>query len=297
MRLCTAPVLVPLALLTVACHEGEDARSRDPDGARGHGRRDPPGHSGAILRHHLRRRPRWTSPSSRAGLIERIHQVQGRGWAHARCAGRGLCCRRHGTCGGPTRSTTSSACSSRRIRPESPKRNWRRREVGSAAGAAGLHARRQPLPVGQHDQAGIRAGEDAARLRDGAGRRAQSATVATARSAISQAQSDPDTTPPSGLRSPVGSRHATSNAAAWSATPRVGFSLVDTHIVKAIFAVPDTSLKSIRLGQRLTVLLDALHASRLPASSRRSPRRPIRGRTSFRSKFRSPIRAARFVRA
>jgi RND family efflux transporter MFP subunit len=38
----------------------------------------------------------------------------------------------------------------------------------------------------------------------------------------------------------------------------VGFSIVDTHVVKAIFAVPDTSLKSIRLGQRLSVLLDAL---------------------------------------
>ena len=38
----------------------------------------------------------------------------------------------------------------------------------------------------------------------------------------------------------------------------VGFSIVDTHVVKANFAVPDTSLKSIRLGQKLTVLLDAL---------------------------------------
>ena len=38
----------------------------------------------------------------------------------------------------------------------------------------------------------------------------------------------------------------------------IGFSIVDTHIVKAIFAVPDTSLKSIRLGQRLSVILDAL---------------------------------------
>jgi multidrug efflux system membrane fusion protein len=38
----------------------------------------------------------------------------------------------------------------------------------------------------------------------------------------------------------------------------VGFSMVDTHLVKAVFAVPDTSLKRIRPGQRLTVLLDAL---------------------------------------
>jgi len=38
----------------------------------------------------------------------------------------------------------------------------------------------------------------------------------------------------------------------------VAFSMVDTHVVKAIFAVPDKSLKSIRLGQRLLVSLDAL---------------------------------------
>jgi len=38
----------------------------------------------------------------------------------------------------------------------------------------------------------------------------------------------------------------------------VGFSMIDTHAVKAVFAVPDTSLFKIRTGQRQTVMLDAL---------------------------------------
>src|SRR5215469_7076730 len=38
----------------------------------------------------------------------------------------------------------------------------------------------------------------------------------------------------------------------------VGFSMIDTHAVKAVFAVPDTSLSKIRTGQHQTVMLDAL---------------------------------------
>jgi RND family efflux transporter MFP subunit len=38
----------------------------------------------------------------------------------------------------------------------------------------------------------------------------------------------------------------------------VGFSIIDTHAVKAVFAIPDTSLSKIRTGQRQTVMLDAL---------------------------------------
>src|SRR5580693_744743 len=38
----------------------------------------------------------------------------------------------------------------------------------------------------------------------------------------------------------------------------VGFSIVDTHLVKAVFAVPDTTLSTIRLGQKQPVMLDAL---------------------------------------
>ncbi len=38
----------------------------------------------------------------------------------------------------------------------------------------------------------------------------------------------------------------------------VGFSMMDTHLVKAEFAVSDFSLKTVRLGQKLPVMLDAL---------------------------------------
>jgi RND family efflux transporter MFP subunit len=38
----------------------------------------------------------------------------------------------------------------------------------------------------------------------------------------------------------------------------VGFSMLDTHLVKAEFAVPDSSLKMVRLGQKLPVMLDAI---------------------------------------
>jgi multidrug efflux system membrane fusion protein len=38
----------------------------------------------------------------------------------------------------------------------------------------------------------------------------------------------------------------------------VGFSMMDTHLVKAVFAVPDVSLKSVRLGQHQNVVLDAV---------------------------------------
>jgi len=38
----------------------------------------------------------------------------------------------------------------------------------------------------------------------------------------------------------------------------VGFSMIDTHAVKAVFAVPDTRLSRIRTGQRQAVMLDAL---------------------------------------
>jgi multidrug efflux pump subunit AcrA (membrane-fusion protein) len=38
----------------------------------------------------------------------------------------------------------------------------------------------------------------------------------------------------------------------------VGFSMIDTHLVKAQFAVPDFSLKMVRLGQKLPVMLDAI---------------------------------------
>src|SRR5262249_14613845 len=38
----------------------------------------------------------------------------------------------------------------------------------------------------------------------------------------------------------------------------VGFSMVDTHLVKAVFAAPDSSLAMIHLGQKQPVMLEAL---------------------------------------
>src|SRR5262249_22203535 len=38
----------------------------------------------------------------------------------------------------------------------------------------------------------------------------------------------------------------------------VGFTMVDTHLVKAVFAVPDSSLAKVHLGRKLPVTLEAL---------------------------------------
>jgi len=43
--------------------------------------------------------------------------------------------------------------------------------------------------------------------------------------------------------------------------PTIGFSLMDTSLVKAVFAVPDTSLAEVHLGQHLMVMLDAVQRS------------------------------------
>ena len=41
----------------------------------------------------------------------------------------------------------------------------------------------------------------------------------------------------------------------------VGFSMLDSHIVKANFAIPDTSLRYVRIGQRISVAIEALQRS------------------------------------
>ena len=83
------------------------------------------------------------------------------------------------------------------------------------------------------------------------------AAVETARNAIAQARL---TLSDTSVRAPFSgwltARNVEKGSLVGNAT--IGFSIVDTHIVKAIFAVPDTSLKSIHPGQRLTVALDAL---------------------------------------
>ena len=39
----------------------------------------------------------------------------------------------------------------------------------------------------------------------------------------------------------------------------MGFTVEDTHLVKAAFAVPDFKLSGIRRGQKQSVLLEPLH--------------------------------------
>src|SRR6266852_5385379 len=83
------------------------------------------------------------------------------------------------------------------------------------------------------------------------------AAVANARAALSEMKlSLSDTS----LRAPFGgwisARNVDRGTLVSNAT--VGFSMVDTHLVKAEFAVPDSSLKMVRLGQKLPITLDAI---------------------------------------
>src|SRR5258706_2745886 len=83
------------------------------------------------------------------------------------------------------------------------------------------------------------------------------AAVANARAALSEVKlSLSDTS----LRAPfdgwISARNVDRGTLVGNAT--VGFSMMDTHLVKAEFAVPDLSLKMVRLGQKLPVMLDAI---------------------------------------
>jgi RND family efflux transporter MFP subunit len=83
------------------------------------------------------------------------------------------------------------------------------------------------------------------------------AAVANARAALSEAKlSLGDTS----LRAPfdgwISVRNVDRGTLVGNAT--VGFSMMDTHLVKAEFAVPDSSLRMVRLGQKLPVSLDAI---------------------------------------
>ncbi len=85
--------------------------------------------------------------------------------------------------------------------------------------------------------------------------------LAKARAAVAEAKlSLSDTT----LRAPfagwVSARNVERGSLVGSST--IGFSMLDTHLVKAVFAVPDTTLSMIRLGRKQPVMLDALqHAA------------------------------------
>jgi RND family efflux transporter MFP subunit len=87
--------------------------------------------------------------------------------------------------------------------------------------------------------------------------RSGEAAVANARAALAAAKlSLSDTS----LLAPFGGWIAARNVDRGTlvSNATVGFSMIDTHLVKAQFAVPDFSLKMVRLGQRLPVTLDAL---------------------------------------
>jgi RND family efflux transporter MFP subunit len=110
----------------------------------------------------------------------------------------------------------------------------------------------------QYDQAKAQYEEGAASVAAAeAAVKAAEAGVANAHAAVKEAKlSLGDTT----LRAPfagwISARNVDRGSLVGGAT--VGFSIVDTHLVKAVFAVPDTTLSTIRLGQRQPVMLDAL---------------------------------------
>ena len=103
----------------------------------------------------------------------------------------------------------------------------------------------------QFDQAKARS-ESAAASVKGA-----EAAVSNAQTVLGEAKLSLDDT---SIRAPfdawVTARNVERGALVGNAT--IGFSLIDIHLVKAVFAVPDTSLSKVRLGQRQTVMLDTL---------------------------------------
>jgi multidrug efflux system membrane fusion protein len=81
------------------------------------------------------------------------------------------------------------------------------------------------------------------------------AAVKTAQAALSQAKlSLSDTSVRAPFDGWVTARNVEPGSLVGNAT--VGFSMIDIHLVKAVFAVPDSSLSLVRLGQRQTVMLD-----------------------------------------
>jgi multidrug efflux system membrane fusion protein len=83
------------------------------------------------------------------------------------------------------------------------------------------------------------------------------AAVANAQAALSEAKlSLGDTSLRAPFKGWISARNVERGTLVSNAT--VGFSMLDTHLVKAQFAVPDFSLKMVRLGQKLPVMLDAI---------------------------------------
>jgi RND family efflux transporter MFP subunit len=103
------------------------------------------------------------------------------------------------------------------------------------------------------------------------------AAIANARTVVDQTKlSLSDTT----LRAPFSGWITARNVQAGSlvGNTTVGFSMMDTHLVKAVFAVPDVSLKSVRLGQHQTILLDAVQHPLQGVVTSISPQADPRGR-------------------
>jgi len=85
---------------------------------------------------------------------------------------------------------------------------------------------------------------------------AAEAAVSVARAALSQSQlSLRDTALTAPFAGWVTARNVDLGSLVNAAT--AGFSLIDTHLVKAVFAIPDSSLASVRLGQKQSVMLES----------------------------------------
>jgi RND family efflux transporter MFP subunit len=81
--------------------------------------------------------------------------------------------------------------------------------------------------------------------------------VANAQTLVNQAKlSLSDTSLRASIGGWVAARNVDTGSIVGNST--VGFTLVDTSLVKAVFAVPDSSLASIRLGQKQVVALDTV---------------------------------------
>jgi multidrug resistance efflux pump len=96
------------------------------------------------------------------------------------------------------------------------------------------------------------------------------AGVANARAALSEATlSLSDTSLRAAFDGWISARNVDRGTLVGNTT--VGFSMMDTHLVKAEFAVPDLSLKFVRLGQQLPVMLDAIQHALLGVVTSISP--------------------------
>src|SRR5215831_5524117 len=117
---------------------------------------------------------------------------------------------------------------------------------------------------GRHDAgaASVAAAEAAVKAAEGG--------VAHARAAVSEAKlSLSDTSLRAPLAGWISARNVDRGSLVGSST--VGFSMIDTHLVKAVFAVPDSTLAIIRLGQKQLVMLGALQRAATGAITSISP--------------------------